>query len=74
MSSGRPICLAYLWAMRGEVTSGAPGMTGTPAACMVLRAFSLSPSFSIKSGPGPMKVMPQSPQSLAKRAFSLSRP
>ncbi len=38
-------------------TPSVPGMTGTPAAVIVVRASALSPISSICSGAGPMNVM-----------------
>ena len=51
-----------------------PGVTGTPAAVIVVRAAALSPIRSIDSGLGPMNLMPASRHFLANEARSESRP
>ena len=51
-----------------------PGRMGTPCFFMVARAFSFSPIRRVTSGGGPMNLIPQSRQTSAKLAFSLSSP
>ena len=51
-----------------------PGTMGTPAAAAILRASTLSPSASITSGVGPMKMMPASRHLRANDARSDSSP
>jgi hypothetical protein len=46
--------------------STVPGRSGRPAADISWRAVALSPTFSITSGFGPMKVIPSSEQISAK--------
>ena len=54
--------------------SVAPGMIGTPAACMRSRAAIFDPIASIASGGGPIQTSPASPTCRAKAAFSARNP
>ena len=51
-----------------------PGSSGSPAFCIRSRAIALSPTFSITSGLGPMKVMSLSVQISAKYGSSERNP
>jgi hypothetical protein len=66
---------AISWASSGVVTgSMVPGSSGRPAFCMRSRAMALSPTLSMTSGLGPMKVMPFSEQISAKKGSSERKP
>jgi hypothetical protein len=54
--------------------STVPGRSGRPAFCISSRAVALSPTFSITSGFGPMKVIPSSAQISAKYGSSERKP
>ena len=51
-----------------------PGTVGSPAALTSRRARSFSPMISITSAVGPMKVISDASQTLAKLAFSDRNP
>jgi Mg/Co/Ni transporter MgtE len=73
--TGRPMARTTSSASAtSPITPSEPGVTGTPAAVMVVRAMALSPISSIDSGPGPMKVMPLAAHRREKAAFSARKP
>ena len=51
-----------------------PGTIGTPASCMISRAFVFEPIASIALAGGPIQTMPASSQAVAKAAFSARNP
>ncbi len=55
--TGRPILSAAARACSALVKTPVPGRTGTPAAIMVSRAWTLSPIRRMWSGSGPMNTM-----------------
>ncbi len=57
-----------------SMPSDMPGMTGTPAFSMVLRAVILLPAALIEALDGPMKTIPAFSHSLAKAIFSDKNP
>ena len=78
-SSGYPTrCEAASMAARASASSScsisSPGITGTPAARMVIRAVILSPICSMASGLGPTHCRPAFPTARAKSARSERKP
>jgi len=73
--SGQPIPAAIFFAASTSSGSGSlAGITGTPTDWASLRADTLSPSFTMVSGDGPMKAMPAAAQAAGKSGFSDNRP
>ena len=75
MMTGKPMARARETASSTSGTAPSlPGTIGSPAACIVRRASTLSPMRRIISAVGPMKVKPQDSQTSAKCAFSARKP
>ncbi len=72
-SRGAPISRPMATASSSEAAAP-PGATGTSAATASARARSLSPTASICSEVGPMKITPSSSQSLASETRSERKP
>ena len=72
---GKPISSAIFAASSAVgIGSMVPGTTGTPAACITLRAEVLLPSARIAEGGGPTKTSPASAHACAKSGFSARKP
>ena len=75
ISTGKPTLLAAAFASaRLRTTPSLPGISGTPASRISLRASALFPILLITSAGGPMKVMPTLVQTSARYAFSERNP
>src|SRR3989440_12928532 len=73
--SGYPMCAAsFASCSSPSTTPSLPGMVGRPAVFTSRRARSFSPIISMISGLGPMKVISDASQTLAKLAFSERNP
>ena len=73
--TGKPIRAASTAASASSAMGPSlPGTTGTPAACMRLRALVFTPMASWLSGRGPMKVRPAVRQARLKSARSERNP
>ena len=65
--TGKPTSFAHWPAFSSSSsTPGEPGVTGTPAFCIVFRARLLSPIMRMACGPGPMNLMLQASQISAR--------
>ena len=72
--TGKPIRSAAATTSSSSPSTSVPGTTGTPASCMIARAVTLSPIFSIASGCGPMNVTPAARHAAANGARSDRKP
>ena len=71
--TGKPIFFAAATAS-SAVSQCAPGVTGTPASDMSLRAAIFDPMRRMALAGGPMKVMPAASHASGSTGFSLRKP